>query len=315
MYLTLRRHTERVTSCLPAKLSRGFGSDTTALTMYSNKLKDGTLEFNEVQAKVISKLDRLGQRILQHEAAVQAFEAARVVEGLSVASDRIENDSVQPSAVAVDANDPKRRTPRGMYLWGGVGTGKSLCMDLFFTSIDLPAHRKRRVHFHNFMLDVHAQIRSFKLGQHPTQTTPLGSDTAVNHNGNGQEASSREAQGTKNGSSLSQDETGPAGTGSSSSSSPSSSFIVPASRGKLDLRSEADALFQVAQAMASEYKLLCFDEFQVTDVADALIMNKLFSTMLSGGTIVVATSNRPVEDLYAGLLSGWVVGWLVGVGW
>ena len=90
---------------------------------------------------------------------------------------------------------------------------------------------------------------------------------------------------------------------------------MPASRGKLDLRSEADALFQVAQAMASEYKLLCFDEFQVTDVADALIMNKLFSTMLSGGTIVVATSNRPVEDLYAGLLSGWVVGWLVGVGW
>ncbi len=74
-------------------------------------------------------------------------------------------------------------------------------------------------------------------------------------------------------------------------------------RGKLDLSSEADALLRVAEAMAGEYKLLCFDEFQVTDVADALLMNKLFRTLLSRGTVVVATSNRPIDDLYAGAQS------------
>jgi cell division protein ZapE len=112
----------------------------------------------------------------------------------------------------------------GVYLWGGVGRGKSMLMDLAFDHVAVEP--KRRVHFHAFMLNVHQRLRK-----------------------------ARETE-------------------------------------------EGDPVHTVADDIASEVKLLCFDEMQVTNPADAMILSRLFERMIERGVRVVTTSNRPPRDLY-----------------
>jgi protein AFG1 len=121
--------------------------------------------------------------------------------------------------------------PRGIYIHGPVGVGKSFLMDLFYASVNGPI-TKRRVHFHEFMLDVHRRIFVYKQ-KHPRD----------------------------------------------------------------------DAMPIIAQQLAKEAQLLCFDEFQVTDVADAMILKRLFSLLLEWNVVVVATSNRSPDALYEGGLN------------
>lgn len=119
--------------------------------------------------------------------------------------------------------------PRGQYIYGNVGRGKTMLMDLFFQSV--PTEAKRRVHFHAFMLDVHARVHEIRTN-------------------------------------------------------------------KRDSQEARDPVFAVARQIAEENWLLCFDEFQVSDVADAMILSRLFGTLLGMGVVVVTTSNRPPADLY-----------------
>lgn len=173
--------------------------------LYAARLSAGNIAPDPAQAEAVQRLERLARALKDSAGGFLGFGGPR---------------------------------PKGIYIWGAVGRGKSMLMDLFFEAA--PVKSKRRVHFHAFMLETHAFIHEWRQmsqaerKRHPAYVAKAGDDP-----------------------------------------------IAPAAK-------------QIADAA----RLLCFDEFHVTSIADAMILGRLFDQLFDRGVVVVATSNRKSSDLY-----------------
>lgn len=173
-------------------------------------------------------MSRVSQRYAELVAAGELrpdAEQAAAAERLDRLQQELEAPAAAPGLMGRLLGRKAPPSPRGVYMWGGVGRGKSMLMDLFHDNLAITA--KRRAHFHEFMLDVHARLREERK------------------------------------------------------------------------KESGDPILPVAQAIAAETRVLCFDEMVVNNSADAMIMSRLFTALIVDHAVtVVTTSNRAPAHLY-----------------
>jgi cell division protein ZapE len=177
------------------------------LSRYQQALDAGEYQADEVQRRAVTQLDRIYQALLQKPAASAS------AGGLRGKLSRL---------LGKGGDTAPQRPVQGLYMWGGVGRGKTWLMDMFFHS--LPGDRKMRLHFHRFMLRVHEELTELQGRENPLEI--------------------------------------------------------------------------VADGFKAETDVLCFDEFFVSDITDAMLLATLLQALFARGITLVATSNIPPDDLY-----------------
>ncbi|CAH0521805.1 unnamed protein product [Peronospora belbahrii] len=188
--------------------------------VYKQRADNGEVTYDPVQVRAVHYLDALYDDIIRYggpKATVWTTNSSPSSWWHKFIIRKEKDHAISPKSIM--------NGPKGLYLYGGVGCGKTYVMDMFFDLV--PVTEKLRVHFHAFMLDIHKRMHELRRQGH-----------------------------------------------------------------------HGDPIPQIADHLLMDSWLLCFDEFQVTDVADALILRRLFSAMLERGFVMVATSNRPPRDLY-----------------
>ena len=174
---------------------------------YQALVAAGKIEADPAQAELVRAMAALERRLTEHRLAQKSSSLGWLF----------------------GKREKQRPLLKGLYVHGEVGRGKTMLMDLFFTSVDV--RRKRRAHFHEFMADVHERVHTCRQ--------------EMKNGGNG-----------------------------------------------------PDPIQRAAAAIAEESWLLCFDEFHVTDIADAMILGRLFTKLFELGVVMVATSNQAPTGLY-----------------
>ncbi len=187
----------------------------------------GEIDPDPAQRMVAHRLDRLADLLARGRGA--ATPAARFG-ALRRLFSRLRPGSARTAR-------PSATDCAGLYIWGGVGRGKSMLMDMFHEEVVVT--EKRRVHFHEFMAEIHARLRRWR-GAGEDDWRALG----------------------------------------------------------LEARTARNPVRAVAAEIARDVRLLCFDEFQVTNIADASVLGLLLRELVARGVMLVATSNRPPRDLY-----------------
>ncbi|SFN26822.1 cell division protein ZapE [Izhakiella capsodis] len=178
------------------------------LARYQQALNSGEFQPDDIQLAAVTRLDRIWHALNEECVMPSADAGSTLLNNLRKLIGRDKNKTIEPV--------------RGLYMWGGVGRGKTWLMDLFFQSIR--GERKQRLHFHRFMLRVHESLT--------------------------------------------------------------------------ELQGQSDPLQIVADRFKAETDLLCFDEFFVSDITDAMLLGTLMEALFARGISLVATSNIPPDKLY-----------------
>ena len=197
---------------------------------YKRKIALDELKPNQDQMRSVVKLQKMTENILDYVPPIIPTSHSSIPMSYSTSTGKIEINSMEKSVLKLK-NEIVEYGPRGLWLYGNVGTGKTLVMDLFFESV--PVQRKKRLHFHVFMQTVYAKINHWNQLKRQSKAKQM------------------------------------------------------------------HVLELVSSDLINEAWLYCFDEFQVTDIATAAIMNHLFTFLFKKGAVVVATSNRLPDDLYS----------------
>jgi len=242
---------------------------------YFEMVQQHNVEADPVQLEALESLERLRAQLVTTEPSPRKTKTTKTATTTTAASHTRHHDTRQSSGYsfsswfsgssssASSSSSSSQLTatataPRGVYLHGGVGCGKTFLMNLFYDSLD-PAdslastvwsHERQKIHFHRFMLNIHQYMHEARQQQqqgHDIHTIGSGHHHTHHH--------------------------------------------------KDMLQSDA-ILPHVIERVLSNGRLICLDEFQVTDVADAMILQRLFTGLWHQGAVVVATSNRPPQDLY-----------------